>query len=167
MRFIAPLLALLTISAPLASAKCYKRGEEWGISKNEKNLDVENVCKQLVGTFTANEMKHTKITKSKLVRAFRESTNTFLDSALIFAVSMLGAAIVRYSRVIMHPEEDVSYYSLLGSVYMAAFSIFPALLLQTVADGLHGKILRQALWFLLILFAIVTEVMSVASPFYP
>jgi phosphate starvation-inducible membrane PsiE len=104
-----------------------------------------------------------KITQSRLVKAFRESTNVFLDSALIFAVSMLGAAIVRYARVLIHPEEDVSYYSLLGSVYMAAFSIFPALVLQSVTDGLHGKILRQALWLILIATAIAVEVMCVGK----
>ncbi|KAI5925469.1 hypothetical protein F4810DRAFT_52052 [Camillea tinctor] len=93
----------------------------------------------------------------RLVDAFRESANTFLDTALIFAVAMLGAAVVRYARVLRRREEDYSAYALLGSTAMSAFSIFPAVMLQAVADGLRGRFLRQFLWALVIGLTVAVE----------
>ncbi|KAI0593351.1 hypothetical protein F4775DRAFT_597323 [Biscogniauxia sp. FL1348] len=87
---------------------------------------------------------------ARCVDAFRESVNTFLDTALIFAVAMLGAAVVRYARVLRQREEDYSTYALYGTTAMSAFSIFPAVMLQAVADGLRGRFLRQFLWALVI-----------------
>jgi phosphate starvation-inducible membrane PsiE len=99
----------------------------------------------------------------KFVGGFQESANTFLDSALIFAVAMLGAAVVRWAKAIVNPQADHSAYSLLGSVMMSAFSVFPALILQVVTDGQRGHTLRQLLWFLVIVLSITVEIMSVKS----
>ncbi|KAI5923610.1 hypothetical protein F4810DRAFT_200615 [Camillea tinctor] len=85
---------------------------------------------------------------SRILDAFRESTNTFLDEALIFAVAMLASTVVRYASV-THSDDNFDNYSayrLLGSVFMSTFAIFPCLLLQSVAGGLRRRFLRQGLW---------------------
>lgn len=76
---------------------------------------------------------------------------------------MLGAAVVRWVKVMGNPQTDHSAYSLLGSVMMSAFSVFPALMLQVVTDGQRGHTLRQLLWFIVIALSITVEVMYVIS----
>jgi len=71
---------------------------------------------------------------SYLANAFKNSVKTFLVATVIFALSMLGAAIARYARYLNHPEEQASVYSLVSSVYMSVFTIFPCLILQSVSE---------------------------------
>ncbi|KAI1633162.1 hypothetical protein F4809DRAFT_655378 [Biscogniauxia mediterranea] len=87
---------------------------------------------------------------SRVLDAFRESTNTFLDAALVFAAAMLTSTAVRYASFARRSRDDdvddYSTYRLLGSVFMSTFSIFPCLVLQCAADGLRRRFLRQGLW---------------------
>ncbi|KAH6646065.1 hypothetical protein BKA67DRAFT_663931 [Truncatella angustata] len=101
---------------------------------------------------------HHKIAKRGL-SAVQESSNTFLDAALIFAVAMLGAATVRLYVLMTNQNEDRSTYATIGSVSMSAFSLFPALILQAVTDGQRTHILRQVLWFVAISLTIAVEIM--------
>lgn len=107
---------------------------------------------------TATDGSRRKST-ARIIESFQESINTFLDASLIFAASMLGAALVRYASVIRTPTEKHSAYELLGSVFMSAFSIFPALMLQAVTDGPRTHFIRHFLWFAVISFTIVVDVL--------
>ncbi|KAI1084726.1 hypothetical protein F5B20DRAFT_219000 [Whalleya microplaca] len=110
-----------------------------------------------IGVFKSRPIRSPVL--SRLVEAFQESIHTFLDTALIFAVAMLGAAIVRYASVIRGQTSDYSVYRLIASVFMSAYTIFPALILQTAADGLRGRFLRQFLWALIIGLTLAVDVL--------
>lgn len=82
----------------------------------------------------------------RILASFTETTNTFLDSALIFAIAMLAAAAYRYASYIRNPGQSQSAYALFGSVFMSTFSVFPAVVLQSLARGLRRHHVRQLLW---------------------
>ncbi|RYP77590.1 hypothetical protein DL769_003363 [Monosporascus sp. CRB-8-3] len=48
---------------------------------------------------------------------------------------------------------------MIGSVFMWAISIFPTLMLQTVMDGPRTRFIRRFLWFAIIGFTIVVDVL--------
>ncbi|KAH8895426.1 hypothetical protein GQ53DRAFT_820258 [Thozetella sp. PMI_491] len=96
----------------------------------------------------------------RFVYGFTESANTFLDSALLFALSMLVAATARYAQVLRDPIHG-SMYALLSSMYMSLFSVFPALTLQSVASGLRRQWLRLCLWLLVIIFVITVGILYI------
>lgn len=111
----------------------------------------------IVGRYKVKWTEH-KIA-SRIFSAIQESSNTFLDAALVFAVAMLGAAAVRFYKLMTDPNEDRSTYATIGSVSMSAFSLFPALILQAVTDGQRTHILRQFLWFAAITLTVAVEIM--------
>ncbi|KAI0159881.1 hypothetical protein GGR52DRAFT_166046 [Hypoxylon sp. FL1284] len=84
----------------------------------------------------------------RVVEAFGESANTFLDAALVFSGTMLVSATVRYTSFIRghNDEEDYSYYRILAALSMSIFAITPCLVIQTVANKLRRRLLRQVLW---------------------
>ncbi|ORY59990.1 uncharacterized protein BCR38DRAFT_443533 [Pseudomassariella vexata] len=87
----------------------------------------------------------------RTIAAFTGSVETFLDSALVFAVSMAASTIFRYAALDhVANEDDLSSYRLIGSIFMCLFAVFPCLALQTVAEGLRDRTLRHALWFTLV-----------------
>ena len=94
---------------------------------------------------------------ARLIESFQESVNTFLDASLIFAASMLGAAVVRHASFI-HGTKYTAY-GMLGSVFMSAYSIFPAMILQSVADGPKQHWVRHFLWLVVIAFSVTVEVL--------
>ncbi|KAI9168004.1 hypothetical protein HJFPF1_04148 [Paramyrothecium foliicola] len=98
---------------------------------------------------------------AKVLRGFQEASYDFLDAALVFSAAMHLATITRYARVVANEERTYSAYSLLGSVFMSTFTIFPALVLQTVTDRLRKHWLRIILWFVIIASSIITEVFYV------
>ncbi|KAK7753835.1 hypothetical protein SLS62_004201 [Diatrype stigma] len=108
---------------------------------------------------TASNRSSRRKCTARIIESFQESINTFLDAALIFAASMLGAALVRYASMIRSPLENYSAYELIGSVFMSAFSIFPALMLQAVSDGPRTHFIRHFLWFAVISFTIAVDVL--------
>lgn len=111
----------------------------------------------IVGRYDVRWAKHKVVTR--VFSAMQESSNTFLDAALVFAVAMLGAAAVRFHGLTSNPNEERSTYATIGSVAMSAFSLFPALMLQSVTDGQRTHILRQVLWFVAITLTVAVEVM--------
>ena len=88
------------------------------------------------------------------ISIFRETLSTFLDSALNFCISMLGAAITRYSSYIKHPENHQSLYALFGSVFMSGFSILLCIIIQTLAGTVRRHWLRMILWTVILALAI-------------
>jgi len=76
-----------------------------------------------------------------LTRGFDESAEKYLDFALVYATGYLLAALSRFVSAFRHYLHDrpVATYSLGASVFMSAFSIFPALLLQFLAPGIRGS----------------------------
>ena len=93
----------------------------------------------------------------RVIESFQESVNTFLDASLIFAAAMLGAAVVRHASFIR--GTPYPSYGMMGSVFMSAFSIFPAMILQAVADGPRKHWVRHLLWFTVIVSTIAADVL--------
>lgn len=93
--------------------------------------------------------------------AFIQSAETFLYALLLFSISMHLATIFRLGSLIQHPLEPAPLYGLQGSVFMSAFSIMPALLVQsTVENRFLGKnFFRMTLWLLLIVLAVTVPSM--------
>jgi hypothetical protein len=88
--------------------------------------------------------------------AFITSAENFLYALLLFSISMHLATIFRLGSLIQHPLEPAQLYGLQGSVFMSAFSILPALLIQsTIENRFLGKdFFRMTLWLLLMLLAV-------------
>jgi len=86
----------------------------------------------------------------RVLSSFQESLNIFIDATLIFAASMAAAGLTRYRSYDDHPEESQSLYGLVGSVYMASFSLLPALMLTTASERLRRNWLRLFLWMVLV-----------------
>lgn len=92
---------------------------------------------------------------------FEQTLNTFLDASLLFSISMLLAAIYRFSSAYRHPngEDNTFIYSLINAVTVSMFSVFPPLILQSTAPELRRRILRAILWFLVIAFVITLTIL--------
>lgn len=95
----------------------------------------------------------------KLASGFEGSVMGFLDAMLLFAVSMLIAAVTRYSALILHPEEVHSLFGLQNCVFLSAFSVFPAFVLQSISRDLRRRRVRLCLWDLVFVFALVVEIL--------
>ena len=76
-----------------------------------------------------------------------------------------AAAIYRFQVFGDHEDREVPAYGLLASVFMSAFSIFPALVLQSVADDLRGHWLRQILWLVIFVFTIIVGAIYLQTNF--
>lgn len=76
----------------------------------------------------------------------------FLETSLIFSVSMLVAALYRYASAIRRTStkiENQSEYALIYSFTLSTLSVFPPIMLQALAeDDQNRKILRLFLWVL-------------------
>lgn len=96
---------------------------------------------------------------TRFVTGFEESVVGFLDALLFFAISMNVAAITRYASALQNPNESVSVYSLQDCVFLSAFSIFPAVVLQSLSVEVRRRRIRLFLWFLVMFFAVVLEVL--------
>lgn len=95
----------------------------------------------------------------KVASGFEGSVMAFLDAMLLFAISMLVAAVTRYSALILHPEETHSLFGLQNCVFLSAFAVFPAFVLQSVSRGLRRRRIRLCLWDLVFVFALVVEIL--------
>jgi hypothetical protein len=95
----------------------------------------------------------------RFLAGFTETPSTVLDSALIFATAMLAASLYRYSSFFRHREREFSSYSLNVSALMSMFSIYTALVLQSLANGQRGHLLRQVLWFMVGAYLITASIM--------
>lgn len=95
----------------------------------------------------------------KVASGFEESLAGFLDAMLLFSISMLVAAITRYSSLYLHPHKSHSIFGLQGCVFLSAFSIFPALILQCLSSGLQHRRIRLVMWDLVIFLTIAVEVL--------
>jgi hypothetical protein len=97
----------------------------------------------------------------RLRKGFAESADKFLDYTLIFSTGYLLAAMCRFVSAFHHYLNDrpVPVYSLVGSVFMSAFSIFPAIMLQSLAQGMRNNLQRQVLWALIIMLLIILNIM--------
>lgn len=95
----------------------------------------------------------------KVASGFEGSVVGFLDAMLLFAMSMLAAAITRYSALFLHPDEVHSLFGLQNCVFLSAFSIFPAFVLQSLSTDARRRRVRLCLWDLVFVFAVVVEVL--------
>ncbi|KAK8066855.1 hypothetical protein PG997_013602 [Apiospora hydei] len=104
-------------------------------------------------------------TSRRLVRSARDTTNTFFDAALVFAVSMLGAGVVRMASILLaEPDADglPTGRAAVNAAYMSVFSVFPPLLLANVArtTAPHHTV-RYALWAALAVLAAAIDVLII------
>lgn len=90
---------------------------------------------------------------------FRESLQGTLDATLLFAISMLVAAVTRYVQLETHPNETFSLYGLMDSVFLSAFSVFPCFILQSLSHELRRRRVRLFMWLLVLVFAVTVDVM--------
>ncbi|KAL8345307.1 hypothetical protein RB601_005372 [Gaeumannomyces tritici] len=89
--------------------------------------------------------------------AFLESLTTFLESALIFAIAMLGAVIARYLLLAREFGVSARQYEIVTAGFMAHFSVLVPILLESISDALRRTHLRLILWFVVVaLFSGVT-----------
>lgn len=95
----------------------------------------------------------------KVASGFEGSVTAFLDAMLLFSISMLVAAVTRYSALILHPEEIHFLFGLQNCVFLSAFAVFPAFLLQSVSRDLRRRRVRLFLWDLVFVFALVVEIL--------
>ncbi|KUI53129.1 hypothetical protein VP1G_00371 [Cytospora mali] len=95
----------------------------------------------------------------RLASGFEESVSGFLDAMLLFCISMLVAATTRYASLIMYPHKSHSMFGLENCVFLSAFSIFPAIILQSLSFDLRRRRIRLAMWDLVIIFAVTVEVL--------
>ncbi|ROV91073.1 hypothetical protein VMCG_09610 [Cytospora schulzeri] len=95
----------------------------------------------------------------RLASGFEESVAGFLDAMLLFAISMLVAGITRYVSLILHPDESHSIFGLQDCVFLSTFSIFPALVLQSLSVDQRRRRIRLVMWDLTIAFTITLEVL--------
>lgn len=95
----------------------------------------------------------------KVASGFEGSVMAFLDAMLLFTISMLVAAVTRYSALILHPEEIHSLFGLQNCVFLSAFAVFPAFVLQSVSRDLRRRRVRLCLWDLVFVFALVVEIL--------
>lgn len=94
----------------------------------------------------------------RYLQSYTESTGTFLDSALVFAIAMLAAAITRYASYMRNPDKSQTVYALFGSAFMSTFSIFPPIVLQCIHSGLRKHHVRQFMWLVVIALTITVQV---------
>lgn len=95
----------------------------------------------------------------RFASGFEESVSGFLDAMLLFSISMLVAAITRYAAVALHPNESHSLFGLQDCVFLSTFSIFPALVLQSLSNDQRRRRIRLFMWDFLIACAITVEVL--------
>jgi len=114
----------------------------------------------IINLGSINALKDHKHWK-RLHNLFEGTLNVFLDASLLFSISMLLAAIYRFASDLMHPDHDENtfFYSMLNSLTLSMFSIFPPLILHLMAQGLRRKGTRAILWFLIIVFVTALTVL--------
>lgn len=92
---------------------------------------------------------------------FEQTLNAFLDASLLFSISLLLAAIYRFSSASRNPngEENTFIYSLINAVTVSMFAVFPPLILQSTARNLRRRGIRAILWFFVIVFVITVTIL--------
>lgn len=95
----------------------------------------------------------------KFASGFEESLSGFLDAMLLFSISMSVAAITRYNALLLHPDESHSLFGLQDCVYLSTFSIFPALVLQSLSHDDSRRRIRLLMWDFVIASTIAVEVL--------
>ncbi|KAF7541835.1 hypothetical protein G7054_g321 [Neopestalotiopsis clavispora] len=118
---------------------------------------------QLGVVFPAANGASRKWAQSGVVNSFSKTLDEFLDSVLVFAASMLGATLYRYSAWMnaanVSDTIEISTYTIVGSAIMSIFSLFACLVLQMVSPEWSMKGRRIFLWAIIFGFAIGAEIM--------
>lgn len=92
---------------------------------------------------------------------FEQTLHTFLETSLLFSVSMLLAAIYRFISASEDPtrEDNTFIYSQINVATVSIFSVFPPLVLHFSARRLRRERIRAILWFLVIAFMAILTVL--------
>ncbi|KAK0649943.1 hypothetical protein B0T16DRAFT_389900 [Cercophora newfieldiana] len=128
------------------------------------SLDHHVAGKSHVGNFLVRcGLPHLHI-PYRLSAAMHGSLDEFLNSAIVFALSMLAASIFENAFNTKTAAIETTVYATLLSVLLPLFTVFPVAILQAASRGtLRRSKLRVATWLLMIvLIAIVCAVATTA-----
>ncbi|KAK0752988.1 hypothetical protein B0T18DRAFT_423617 [Schizothecium vesticola] len=100
----------------------------------------------------------------RLSAAMSGSLDEFLNSAIVFALSMLAASIFENSISTLTHGDETTVYATLLSVLLPLFTVFPVAILQATARGtLRRSKLRAAIWLLMIVLIMVVCVVAMTT----
>ncbi|EFX04956.1 c6 zinc finger domain containing protein [Grosmannia clavigera kw1407] len=102
---------------------------------------------------------------SHFIAAFDKSTDSFLDAALLFCISIQIAGTYRHTSARIHPDKTHSLYWLTNATYMSLFTIFPPLMLQIASRDLKHKRVRLLFWLVVIAFTVTNIAMYYSLTF--
>jgi len=111
-----------------------------------------------------DQLKHDRPTPPTLRtrRNFLDSVHSavkpFLDGTILFSLSMLAASIAQNARILLHLNQkrplDTTKYENVLSQQLALFSIFPAIILDSLNPWPWRQWLRRAVWTLIVIMAV-------------
>ncbi|KAL1892493.1 hypothetical protein Sste5346_007003 [Sporothrix stenoceras] len=90
-----------------------------------------------------------------VVGAFHETVQAFLDTGLIFCISMLISGVYRFGSARLHPDKSHSVYQLTNAAYIGMFTICPPVILQIVSPNRRRRRIRAVLWLVVLIMSIV------------
>ncbi|KAK5659809.1 hypothetical protein OQA88_1021 [Cercophora sp. LCS_1] len=100
----------------------------------------------------------------RLSAALYGCLDEFLNSATVFAISMLAASIFENSYNTMTKGEESTVYATLLSILLPIFTVFPVAILQATARGsLRRARLRTTIWMLLVVLVIATSILGMTT----
>jgi len=100
----------------------------------------------------------------RLSAAMHGSLDEFLNSAIVFALSMLAASIFENAFNTMTQGVETTVYATLLSMLLPLFTVFPVAILQATARGtLRRSRLRVAIWVLMIVLMVIVCVLAMAA----
>ncbi|KAK4448708.1 hypothetical protein QBC34DRAFT_102146 [Podospora aff. communis PSN243] len=125
------------------------------------SLDHNVVGKSDVGNFLVRLGLPRLHIPYRLSAAMHGSLDEFLNSAIVFALSMLAASIFENSYNNLTGGEETTVYATFLSVLLPLFTVFPVAILQAASRGtLRRSKLRIATWLLMIVLIVVVCVIA-------
>jgi cytochrome bd-type quinol oxidase subunit 2 len=126
-----------------------------------KDLNVHKLVNKLQGLF--NQTLNLFLSELML--------GAFLDSSLLFSISMLLATIYRFTSAFTYHDgtraDNTFFYSRINVVTISIFSAFLPLILQFPLRKNQRKAARAVLWFLAILLVITVTTNGAGTLSFP
>ena len=100
----------------------------------------------------------------RLSAALYGCLDEFLNSATVFAISMLAASIFENSYNALNYGVETTVYATLLSMLLPIFTVFPVAILHAIARGsLRRARLRTTIWIVLVILVIAVCVLATAT----
>ncbi|ORY12188.1 hypothetical protein BCR34DRAFT_600755 [Clohesyomyces aquaticus] len=101
---------------------------------------------------------------SKLSAAIGQSSVDLLSTMLLFCVAMLAATLYGYADAMRPPKKGITEAERVSFAFMATFSIFPPVLVQSVLGPLRREKFRFVLWFTIYVLVVAVRVLAEFTP---